>query len=130
MPAPYSKDLRTRALAAAADRGDADLAEVACRFTIRESVLHLWRRVQREEGRVEAKPHSGGPAPKLSAAEDAWLREAVGEKNDSTLEESGRRLVEATGRKVSLATLSRRMKRLGLRRKKNAASPGAVDREG
>lgn len=127
MPAAYSKDLRTRALAAAADRGDADLAEVARRFNISESVLNLWRRIQREEGRVEAKPHSGGPAPKLSSAEETWLREAVAEKNDSTLEEYGLRLAEATGTKVSISTLSRRMKRLGLRRKKNAASPGAAD---
>ncbi|HYW12999.1 MAG TPA: hypothetical protein VE871_13660 [Longimicrobium sp.] len=127
MPAPYSKDLRTRALAAAADRGDAALAEVARLFNISESVLHLWRRVHRDEGRVEAKPHSGGPAPKLNSAEDAWLRCAVAEKNDSTLEEYGLRLVEATGTKVSISTLSRGMKRLGLRRKKNAASRGAAD---
>lgn len=127
MPAPYSKDLRTRALAAAA-QGDVDLAEVARRFSISESTLHLWRRVDREEGRVEAKPHSGGPASKLNSAEDAWLREAVAEKNDSTLEEYGVRLAEATGTKVSIATLSRRMKRLGLRRKKNASSPRAADR--
>jgi transposase len=100
---------------------------VARRFSISESVLNLWRRIQREEGRVEAKPHSGGPAPKLSSAEETWLREAVAEKNDSTLEEYGVRLAEATGTKVSISTLSRRMKRLGLRRKKNAASPGAAD---
>lgn len=106
------------------------MAEIACRFSISESILHIWRRAQREEGRVEAKPHSGGPAPKLNAVEDAWLREAVAHKNDSTLEEYGIQLAEATGTKVSIATLSRRMKRLGLRRKKNAASPGAVDREG
>jgi transposase len=112
MPAPYSKDLRTRALAAAADRGDADLAEVARRFNISESILNLWRRIQREEGRVEAKPHSGGPAPKLKAAEETWLREAVAEKNDCTLEEYGLRLGEATGTTVSISTLSRGMKRL------------------
>jgi transposase-like protein len=71
MPRPYSADLRERALRACA-RAEASRAEIARRFEVAEATLYGWLKQAREEGRREAKPHAGGPAPTIDAAGLAW----------------------------------------------------------
>ena len=66
MPKPYSADLRERVLAAC-EPGEAGRAAVAQRFNVSGATGYNWLRQAREEGRRAAKPHAGGPAPKVDA---------------------------------------------------------------
>lgn len=60
MPRPYSVDLRERALLACEDGTD-NCAQVARRFRIGVSTLHLWRKQARDEGRRVPRPLGRGP---------------------------------------------------------------------
>lgn len=62
MPRLYSVDLRERALLACEDvRGGC--AEVARRFRVGVSTLHLWRKQARDDGRLAPLRMGRGPAP-------------------------------------------------------------------
>jgi transposase len=118
MPRPYSADLRERALRACA-RAEASRAAIARRFEVAEATLYGWLKQAREEGRREAKPHAGGPAPTIDAAGLAVVRALVGEDGGATLEEYVERYAARTGRHVSPAVMCRTLRqRLGLTRKK------------
>ena len=120
MPKPYSADLRERVLLA----GEAGRspAIVARRFGVGLSTVYLWRQQARAEGRRCAKPHAGGRTLGIDAAGEAILRALVAERNDRTLDEYRELLaVRSGGPQVSRPTLCRTLRRLGLRRKKDAA---------
>lgn len=118
MPRPYSADLRERALRACA-RAEASRAEIARRFEVAEATLYGWLKQAREEGRREAKPHAGGPAPMIDAAGLAVVRALVGEDGAATLEEYVERYAARTEQRVSVALMCRTLRRrLGLTRKK------------
>jgi transposase len=67
MPGAYSADLRERVLLAC-ERGRLSRAKVARLFQVAESTVYRWLQTWRREGRREAKPHAGGPAPRLDEA--------------------------------------------------------------
>lgn len=117
MPRPYSADLRGRALRACA-RAEASRAEIARRFEVAEATLYGWLKQEREEGRRAAKPHAGGPAPKIDAAGCAVVRALVDEDNAATLEEYVERYAARAGQRVSPALMCRTLRRLDLPRKK------------
>jgi transposase len=118
MPRPYSADLRERALRACA-RAEASRAEIARRFEVAEATLYGWLKQARAEGRREAKPHAGGPAPTIDAAGLAVVRALVGEDGGATLEEYVERYAARTEQRVSVALMCRTLRRrLGLTRKK------------
>jgi transposase len=62
MPGAYSADLRERVLRAC-ERGGPGRAEVAAMFAVGETTVYRWLQAWRAEGRREARPHAGGPAP-------------------------------------------------------------------
>jgi transposase len=120
MPRPYATDLRRRALRAC-EHGRLSRARIAALFGVGETTLYRWQQVALREGRREAKPPRGGPAPRLDAAALAALRTLVAEANALTLAEYVDRLGERTGTRVSVSTLCQTLKRLGLVRKKHFA---------
>ena len=123
MPRPYSADLRGRALRACAHAG-ASRAEIARRFEVAEATLYSWLRQERAEGRREAKPHAGGPAPTIDAAGLEVVRTLVEEDNGATLEEHVGRYAARTQQRVSVALMCRTLRRrLGLTRKKRRSGP-------
>jgi len=124
MAGAYSADLRERALLACA-RGKPSRAKIAALFRIGESTLHRWLETWRSEGRREAKPHAGGPEPRLDAAALDELQAIVAEANDLSLAEYAERLQERAGVTASGPTVSRALKKLGLPRKKDPAGAGA-----
>ena len=67
MPGPYSRDLRERVLLVC-ERGRLSRAKIAKLFQVAESTVYRWLQTWRSEGRREAKPHAGGPAPRLDQA--------------------------------------------------------------
>jgi transposase len=122
MPRPYSTDLRERALRAC-ERGRLSRARIAALFGVGESTLYRWQQHVRAEGRREAKPHRGGPAPRLDGKALDALRALVAAANALTLAEYAELLAERTGVRVSAPTLCQTLKRLGLVRKKPSARP-------
>lgn len=121
MPKPYSADLRERVLVTC-ERAVLSRAEIARRFQLSEATVYNWLRQLREEDRRTAKPHAGGPQPKIdpTGGHDV-LRDLVAEDNAATLAEYVEHFFERTGRRVSRAVMCQTLKALGLRRKKDPA---------
>jgi transposase len=122
MPGAYSADLRERVLLAC-EHGKLSRARIAKVFRVAESTVYRWLQTWRTEARREAKPHAGGPAPRLDAATLGKLETIVAEANDLSLAEYAARLSERTGVAASGPTVCRALQKLGLSRKKDA--PGA-----
>src|SRR5215210_9084394 len=127
MPEPYSSDLRERVLLAC-ERGRLSRAKIAAVFRVAESTVYRWLQTWRTEARREAKPHAGGPAPRLDAATPGKLETIVAEANDLGLAEYAARLSERTGVAASGPTVCRALRELRLPRKKDPARARAGSR--
>jgi transposase len=101
---PYSKDLRIRVLSAV-DAGT-PREGVAKTFSVSMPSIKRWLKRRRETGDVDPKPIPGR-TPIKAAALKAWLPEHLKDNPDLTLEEHCRAFEDATGTKVSDATMSR-----------------------
>jgi transposase len=123
MPSPYSVDLRKRVIAAC-EEGQLTRAEIAQRYRVGESTLYEWLQRWSETGSLAAKPHTGGAASEL---DPAVLQALVEAENDRTLAEYAAAYAERTGRLFSISQICRRLKSLGLARKKNAAGRRAAE---
>ena len=111
MAGPYSKDLRSRVLAAV-EAGETPEA-AARRFAVGRSTAHRWVAAARDEGRREAKPMQGGPAPRIRGEVEAAMLSLAGRPNHLTLAEITARLAEAHGVRVHLTTVHRALRRVG-----------------
>lgn len=114
MARAYSTDLRVRVLHALKSRAQ-KRSEIAAQFQISPATLYLWQKQQKEEGRAEAKPHSGGPAARL---QPAVLCRLVAEQSDRTLAELAALYQQSTGERISIASVDRLLRREGITRKK------------
>ena len=112
----YSRDLRVRALDAL-DLGT-PRPEVIRLFGVSTAALTRWRRRQRETGSLAQSPRSGPPAVKTVGLQGA-LPARLQEHPDATLEEHCQWWEEVSGHRVSHATMSRAITRLGWTRKKS-----------
>ena len=112
----YSEDLRERVVRAVAIGTPRD--EVAATFAVSVPTIERWLRLKRETGSVAPKPVPGPVAVKTEAVMAA-LPERLVEHADATLDEHCSWWREASGVKVSTATMSRALTRLGWTRKKS-----------
>jgi len=126
MPSPYSVDLRKRVIAAC-DEGRLNRREIAELYHVGESTIYEWLLLRKASNSLAPKPHTGGAASRLDTA---VLRELVEAENDRTLEEYAAGYAERTGRLYSISRISRGLKSLRLRRKKNATSQRAAPPRG
>jgi len=101
---PYSKDLRLKVLDAV-DRG-MDRGEVAKVFGVSVPSIKRWLKRRRETGDLEARPIPGPPAPKRAMLEE-WLPARLESDPDLTLGEYCEAFEEASGVRVSRATMCR-----------------------
>ncbi|HEX3855461.1 MAG TPA: helix-turn-helix domain-containing protein [Polyangiaceae bacterium] len=119
MTAPYSVDLRKRALALVDD--GASSPEVAEMLGVSDSWVRKMRLRHDRLGHLEpgAPP---GRARKLKKEDEVELCLLVDETPDATLEELVERLAKRLRVRVSIATMSRRLIELGLTRKKSLST--------
>src|SRR3954447_594066 len=83
MARAYTAELRDRVLRAC-ERGGLSRGAIAQLVGEGESTLYPRQQTLRPEGRREARPHAGGPAPRLDEAALDTLKELVAEANDRT----------------------------------------------
>ncbi len=101
---PYSKDLRSRVLAAV-DRG-VPREEVAKTFSVSMPTIKRWLKRRRETGDVEPKAIPGRPSTKGVMLRE-WLPKHLEANADLTLEEHREAFEEEFGQRVSTSTIGR-----------------------
>jgi transposase len=118
----YSIDLRQKILHACERRLGSQRA-LADLFGVSLSFVEKLLRRHRTTGDIAPKPHAGGQKPRLDMAAATLVRQLVHDNADLTLEELCSRVADAVGVRVSLATMCRMLRRLGLPRKKSRSMP-------
>ncbi len=118
----YSKDLRLKALAAL-DRG-APRTEVVWTFGVSLATLKRWLKRRREGGGLSPKP-SPGRTPRIlaTAGERRALWAQLEANDDATLERHCELWEQERGIGVSIATMSRAVRKLGWTFKKDRWGP-------
>jgi transposase len=116
MPRAYSLDLRERLLRAR----DAGMAPVAIEHLLGISTRTQRRWAQRAAEDALVPGTSPGRPPKIDPTQHAALHRQVVAHADATLAEHCARWEQTTGVRVSTATMSRTLAKLGLSRKKRA----------
>ena len=111
MAGSYSRDLRSRVLSAVEEGASPGAA--ARRFAVGRSTAYRWAAAARDEGRREAKPMRGGPAPRITGEVEAAMLDLVGGPHHPSLAEIAARLAETTGVRVHLTTVHRALRRAG-----------------
>ena len=115
---PYSQDLRERVVRAC-DEGRGTRGQIAAWFGVSTAWIRRLLQRRRETGSFAAKPHAGGPPPKMTPDRCGRLAVLVTEQPDATLAELRDRL--AAG--VHLSTVARALARLRRTVKKKSCTP-------
>ena len=113
----YSADLRERLLGAI--DGGLPVAEAARLFRVCPSTIVRWRRRRRTTGTVAARSRPGRP-PRIGSVHAAALQAQVAAAPDATLAQHCARWAAEQGMAVSVATMSRVIRRLGITVKKSS----------
>ena len=114
----YSLDLREKVVSVYENEPET-IVEVAERFEVSPSFIKKLLAQKRATGDLAPLGHRGGQPKRLSAKHCRWLLKTVLAKPDMTLADLQEQLEKEKKIKVSVATLSRELRRLNLRRKKN-----------
>jgi transposase len=118
----YSLDLRERIVRAYAQHLGSQRA-IASLFAVSLSFVEKLLRRHRTTGESAPRPHAGGRSLTCDGAARALIRQLVQAQPDATLEELCAQLQQQQGLRVSVATMSRLLRRLGLPRKKSRSMP-------
>ncbi|MBA3319938.1 MAG: hypothetical protein H0T45_00635 [Pyrinomonadaceae bacterium] len=96
------------------------IAEVAELFGVGTTFVNKLRRLHRDGADLAPRPHGAGQTARLSVAHHKLLRAEVRRRTDATLVELRSHVAEQARMEVSLPTLGRVPRQLGLGRKKSA----------
>jgi len=114
----YSPDLCAK-IARAYDEGEGSQRQLARRFRVSLAFIQKMRRRQRATGEPAATRHTGGRQPLLDSDSLALIARLIREQNDLTLQELCERVSDERGVRVSVPTMYRALRRLGLPHKKS-----------
>lgn len=120
MPVAYSKDIRSRVIAAW-EAQEGSQRQLAARFKVSLSFVYRVLHRYRADGQMDAKPRGATVQPKISDMDLEKLQKLVAENQDALLVELCECFTQQTGIKVSVPTMHRALQRLRLRRKKKDA---------
>lgn len=114
----YSPDLCAKVVRAY-DEGEGSQRQLARRFRVSLAFIQKMRRRLRDTGNPAATRHTGGRQPLLDADSLALIARLIREQNDLTLAELCERVSDERGVRVSVPTMYRALRRLGLPHKKS-----------
>lgn len=117
-----SLDLRLRVLEAWKSDKSLTYKQLADRFGIGEATISRWRRLYRETGAVEPRPHGGGRRRVIKPEQEPLVEKLVLEHPDWTEVEYQEALGEL-GIQASRATVGRVIRSLGYTVKKRPSLP-------
>jgi transposase len=126
---PYSRDLREKIIRAY-DEKFGSQRRLASLFGVSRSFVEKLLQQRRRTGTIGPRPHAGGRKPHCDEAAVEVVRQLLREQADATLVELQERLGQQRGVWVSVSTMSRLLRRLGLPRKKSRFTPPNVTRRG
>ena len=131
MPKPISIDLRSRVINAYKS-GEGGYLKLSHRFNVARNSVRRWLGLEKEQGNLLPRPHSGGKSPKISEVQLIKLKELVAEKRDRTLPELAIEWNKRHSPAVTASSISRALKRANISFKKNAESyrTGSARRKG
>jgi len=118
----YAMDLRQKILRACDQRIGSQRA-IAVLFGVSQSCIEKLLRRRRATGDVAPRPHAGGRRALGDASALARLRRLVHTTPDATLAEFCEQLYAQGGVRVSVPTMARLVRQLGLPRKKSRSMP-------
>ena len=129
MPAPYSLDLRIKAVQAY-EEGEGTQQEIAQQFGIGARTLKEWIFLKKEVGSVHPKKHiHRGPLPIIDEKGLSFIKRVIENKPDvliSSIQESYEKKFKVG---ASQSMISRALKKLNLRRKKKSEYAIEQDRD-
>ena len=125
----YSTDLRQKIIAAW-QRGQTTQRAIAELFGVSVSFVEKLLQRYRTTGTFAPKPHGGGQKRRLDTDADQRILAWIQAQPDLTLAELQSKTHQELGIHLSLATLCRNLKRLGLTRKKSPSRPSSVTASG
>ena len=129
MPAPYSLDLRQKAISAYED-GEGTQEEITERFSINVSTLRNWLIRKRKTGDIKPKEHIYRGRKVVIGEEGAsFIQEMVKEKPDILIKDIQVSYKEKFNIQAAQAMVSRVFKKLDLRRKKKSRHAQEQERE-
>jgi transposase len=123
---PYSTDLRERAVLSV-ESDECTIPQAAQRFGVSEPSVERWLARWRATGSCAPRPHAGGVARKLAAAEDA-IRVALKAQPDATLSELCETVEDKTDIVASPSMMCRELAQLKLPLKKSRSMPASGTR--
>jgi transposase len=126
---PYSLDLREKLLRAY-DEHRGSQRTLAALFGVSRAFVEKLVQQRRSTGQIAPRPHAGGRQPSCDPAALAVVRQILQEQTDATLAELCEQLGHRRALWVSVSTMSRRLTRLGLPRKKSRSTPPSGTRRG
>ena len=118
MPTAKSLDLRIRVVAVAEEEEHAK-NEIADLFGISKRSVYRYLQQLRERNNLEPLAHGGGTQAKLKPEYLLMVKEMVDQTPDATLEEFREQIKKRARLEVSVMTISRGLKKLGITRKKS-----------
>jgi transposase len=118
MAAAYSNDLRRKFLRAY-DKGKGTLEKLANDFEVSLGWAKKISATRTRTGQIDRPPWRRGPASKVTAPVQQWLREQIRQKPDVTLQELREQLEQARGVTLSVGRLWLALQQMGLRLKKS-----------
>ena len=118
----YSRDLRNK-IVEAYESEEYTQREISELFGVSLSFLEKLLKRWRTTGSIEAKAFAGGRRSSLDEDAREFVRRCLKENQDATLEELCAKVFEDKGMLISVATMWRVTKQLGLPLKKRHSSP-------
>jgi transposase len=119
MAAPYSVDLRIRAIKAYED-GDGTQTEIAKLYSLGIATFRRYWKQYKETGSIVPVPYKRGRKPAVNEKQMVFIRELVLKQPDSSLKELCSRYNVKRTKKIGISIMFRAICALGFRRKKKS----------
>lgn len=118
MAAAYSVDLRQR-IVDAYHANEGSQRQLADRFKVSLSFVRNLLHRYRQTGAVKPKAHGGGAIAKITGSDLLTIEQLIKQQPDAILSELCERFEQRRGTGVSVSTMYRAVRRLGISTKKN-----------